>query len=765
MSDASKAVFLSYASQDADVARMIADALRGAGVEVWFDQNELVGGDAWDAKIRRQIKECALFVPVISAATQARPEGYFRLEWKLAADRSHLIARDHPFVVPVVIDDTNSDVARLPEEFHAVQWTRLRPAQGGQARDDASLAAFCTQVQRLLGGTSLGPGRLRPGERGEGAASLVASRSARRISTATFLSLAAVAILAIGGYFLFNRGTFTRDSAAQRIAPPTPEKPAPAADDKSLVVLPLENLSPDPENAFFTDGMHAEIIATLARIADLKKVISRESALALRGASISLAEKARKVGVAHVISGSVRRAGNEVRISLELRRARDESLLWSQTYDKQIGEGVLAIQTDIADQVARVLQARERKGTYAGARTLARDARAYDLFLKARHLFDTNDLRSSTLIATLEEALRIDPTFMSAAALLSTTHSRLRGFWNQDAPTRAHHAAEAKRWADAAARLVPGGAGDGPLAVYFGLIEHDYVRALSYAENVIHALPNEATGYDYAAKSLAKLGRFSEAVALGERAISLDPLNPLFRQNQLAALTSLRWAPAAFEALARYQALLPPGRKIYVAESTHYRLNGVLPADGSADQTTSTFLWRMRKFDELLVKLDRLQEGQITDKLRFVYLQEKSRALQRLGQREKAVLAAEAALELARKPALDTDDAPDAQDIRRAQALALLGRADEAIATGRRCIEAKSGPNQLLVRWELEYELAEIYATLNRPRECCELLGKLLRVPSGVTVPQLKVHPDWDNVREDAAFKALLADPKNSAPL
>jgi len=83
MSDSSKAVFLSYASQDADAARRICDALRAAGVEVWFDQSELRGGDAWDQKIRRQVKECALFMPIISSSTQSRAEGYFRLEWRL----------------------------------------------------------------------------------------------------------------------------------------------------------------------------------------------------------------------------------------------------------------------------------------------------------------------------------------------------------------------------------------------------------------------------------------------------------------------------------------------------------------------------------------------------------------------------------------------------------------------------------------------------------------------------------------------------------
>src|SRR4051794_18622769 len=95
MSDASKAVFISYASEDVAAATRICDALRTAGVEVWLDQSELVGGDQWDQKIRGQIKACALFVPVISTGTQARREGYFRLEWKLAAQRTHTHRRRH----------------------------------------------------------------------------------------------------------------------------------------------------------------------------------------------------------------------------------------------------------------------------------------------------------------------------------------------------------------------------------------------------------------------------------------------------------------------------------------------------------------------------------------------------------------------------------------------------------------------------------------------------------------------------------------------
>ena len=129
MSAFPNAIFLSYASQDVEAARRICDAFRAVGLEVWFDQSALRGGDAWDASIRRQIKECALFVPVISANTQVRAEGYFRLEWKLAVDRSHLMADDQAFLLPVVIDATIDANARVPEKFREVQWTACPEGQ------------------------------------------------------------------------------------------------------------------------------------------------------------------------------------------------------------------------------------------------------------------------------------------------------------------------------------------------------------------------------------------------------------------------------------------------------------------------------------------------------------------------------------------------------------------------------------------------------------------------------------------------------------
>jgi hypothetical protein len=137
-------VFLSYASQDAEAAARIYNTLRAAGIEVWYDQSELRGGDVWDQSIRRQIKACALFVPVISKHTHQRAEGYFRLEWKLAVDRSHLITAHKAFLVPVVIDETGEDEEHVPDKFREVQWTRL-PA--GETSPE-----FVTRIRQLLSG-------------------------------------------------------------------------------------------------------------------------------------------------------------------------------------------------------------------------------------------------------------------------------------------------------------------------------------------------------------------------------------------------------------------------------------------------------------------------------------------------------------------------------------------------------------------------------------------------------------------------------------
>jgi hypothetical protein len=137
-------VFLSYASEDRSAAQILKEALSAFGLDVWYDESGLDGGDAWDQKIRRQIRECDFFMPLISVQTEARPEGYFRREWRLAVERTLDMADDHIFLLPVVIDDTIQDGSRVPEKFLSVHWLRV---PGG--RPTPALEALC---RRLVSG-------------------------------------------------------------------------------------------------------------------------------------------------------------------------------------------------------------------------------------------------------------------------------------------------------------------------------------------------------------------------------------------------------------------------------------------------------------------------------------------------------------------------------------------------------------------------------------------------------------------------------------
>jgi TIR domain len=134
-------VFLSYASEDRQAARTIGDALPSFGLEVWYDESELGGGDLWDQKIRRQIRECDYFMALVSARTEARHEGYFRREWRLAVERTLDMADDHPFLLPIAIDDTDQATARVPEKFLATQWLRV---PGG--RPTPAFEALCRRI-------------------------------------------------------------------------------------------------------------------------------------------------------------------------------------------------------------------------------------------------------------------------------------------------------------------------------------------------------------------------------------------------------------------------------------------------------------------------------------------------------------------------------------------------------------------------------------------------------------------------------------------
>lgn len=754
----SGAVFLSYASQDSEAARSLCKALQSKGVEVWFDQGELRGGDAWDQSIRRQIKTCALFIPIISANSQSRREGYFRLEWKLADDRTHLIAKGTPFILPVCVDDTKDWEAIVPDSFATVQWTRLPPA--------ASPDPFVERVKRLLSGVqdpstppSSEPTSSVPESRE------VASQNHRKRRRATALALLAAAVVA-AAWFASRKPVLPQESNKTLAESIPAQAQTPSVDERSLVVLPLENLSPDPENAFFTDGMQAEIISTLSRLPDLK-VISRNSAVALKGTALSLTEIGIKLGVANVVTGSVNRSGNHVRIQLELRRASDEALLWSQDYDRQL-EDVIDIQTEIAGNVARVLQAHESKGLNSGVAFMSRDPRAYDLYMKAQQVFlagmlkydSDSDQRAAQLAA---EALKLDPQLMPAASLVSEANRNM--FWNATDPAeKIRHASEAKRWAETASKLMPGGGGDAALSLYYSSIEKDYERSIMLAQGAIRALPNDAKMHDFAAFPLVGLNRPQEALAEYRKAISLDPLDGILWANVASVFAALRHTSEFEFAWGQISELAGENADEWEHAQELYQLRGEIPK-GPIRQADE-WLWRRREFAMELTSVEtELSQTTLSEPTRFELLVKKSDVLQRMGKEAEAKAAAKEAQTVAAALVPVEEFDPSQKDLRLSLVLARLGHSDGAISACRRYVDARSPSTQTDERWARDIRLAEVYAYLGRPRDCVAVLAALLRVPCKLTVPALKIDPVWDPVRNDAGFKALLGDPKNSAPL
>ena len=388
-SSAGRAVFLSYAREDADAVRRIAEELRSAGIEVWFDQNELTGGDAWDAKIRGQIKTCALFVPVISAATQARREGYFRIEWKLAAQRTHAIADGTPFLLPVVIDATGEGEALVPGEFREVQWTRLPGGEVGEK--------FCARVAKLLGGSAMEAGRPRPAERGEGAASPVQAPSRGRLP----LALTGVALLAIVavGWLMSHKPESTKSAG------------------KTLAVLPFVVSGGEKDEETLADGIADELLTQLGRAPGLR-VSGRLSSFSFKGQKLTDAEIARKLEVEYLVTGTFQKIGSQVRVRPSLVNAANGSILWGDTFTKEL-TNVFALQDEIAGLIAQKLEIKLGATTRA-TRTV--NPVAYGLAQKGRYLWlkRTDDALAEAQSA-YEEAIRIDPGYAEAHAGLADT--------------------------------------------------------------------------------------------------------------------------------------------------------------------------------------------------------------------------------------------------------------------------------------------------------------------------------------------------------
>ena len=313
-----RAVFLSYAREDAFAARRIAEALRGFGIEVWFDQSELRGGDQWDSKIRGQIKACTLFIPVISQATQSRDEAYFRLEWKLADDRSHLMAPGKAFIVPVIIDGTPDTGASVPDSFRKAQWTRLP--------DGEPDPEFIGLVKKL---TSAGPAASPPTRKAATASPLpAASETPRKRRLSLSLVVLGAAIIA-GAVFLVKRHGAVADTSPPAPASLTDARPYIAG---SVAVLPFKLLPGAEAWKDRADGLHEELLNQLSDMKPLD-LASRTSVLQYRDTSANLRVIGRQLGVEYIVESSVQKVGDEPRLTLQVIEVASDRHVSSRNFD------------------------------------------------------------------------------------------------------------------------------------------------------------------------------------------------------------------------------------------------------------------------------------------------------------------------------------------------------------------------------------------------------------------------------------------------
>jgi TolB-like protein/cytochrome c-type biogenesis protein CcmH/NrfG len=367
MTAPNRAVFLSYASQDAEPAARICAGLRAAGVEVWFDQSELRGGDAWDQRIRRQIRDCVLFIPIISEHTQARAEGYFRLEWDLADQRTHMVSRNKPFIVPVCIDRTPDIDADVPDTFLKVQWTRL---PGGEPS-----ASFSARIAALIGSNAT---TAQPN-----APPMTTTAVPQNAPPRRWIAVAALGVMLAGALaWQLWRTVPTRASPAPVI--PHSEVPVSRVPDKSIAVLPFVDMSEKRDQEYFSDGLSEELIDHLAHNPNLK-VIARTSSFAFKGKSEDMRTIATKLGVANLLEGSVRKAGMELRITAQLIRASDGVHLWSQTYERKLTD-IFRVQDEISTTVAKELNValgEQSRPVVVGATSIA----AYNLMLQGNYFY------------------------------------------------------------------------------------------------------------------------------------------------------------------------------------------------------------------------------------------------------------------------------------------------------------------------------------------------------------------------------------------
>jgi TolB-like protein/class 3 adenylate cyclase/Tfp pilus assembly protein PilF len=546
--------------------------------------------------------------------------------------------------------------------------------------------------------------------------------------------------------------------------------------EKSVAVLPFENLSAEKENAYFADGVQDEILTHLAKIADLK-IISRVSVMQYKsGVARNLREIGQELGVANIVEGSVQRAGNRARVNAQLVDARTDRQLWGQTYDRDLAD-VFAIQSEIAKAIAEQLQAKlSPHEENAIGRPPTADITAFDLYTQAKNLLLTSfssAARAKLLQAAdlLNQAIARDPSFFQAYCQLAHTHDLLYFLGLDHSPARL---AQAEAAVQAASRLRPD-AGETHLAraqnLYWGY--RDYGSALAELEVARQALPNDPQIFELTGYIQRRQGRWEKSTRNLERAIDLDPRNFFTLQQIATSYGVLRRYAEQTSVLDRAVAIEPNDVNIKVALAAvqfHWKADtgplhraidsiratnpGALPNVANdwlscalAERDVAAATDALNAFGEIpltdyAVHLTRpLVEGVIA---RMTKDDEKARSAFTVARAEQEkIIQAQPNY----GPPLCVLGLIDAG----------LGRKEEALREGRRAVELLPVEKDAINGVAMIKYSAMIAAWVGDNHLACEQLALAIRPPSRLTYGQLKLLPFWDPLRGDPRFEKIVA--------
>ncbi|MFZ3376695.1 MAG: tetratricopeptide repeat protein, partial [Chthoniobacterales bacterium] len=561
-----------------------------------------------------------------------------------------------------------------------------------------------------------------------------------------------VVISAAAGFFLLPR------ASARKI-------------DKSIAVLPFENLSDDKENAFFADGIQDDILTNLSKIGDLK-VISRTSVMSYRGKAPNIREIAKALGVSNILEGSVRRSGNRVRVNVQLINADNDEHMWAEDYDRDLTD-VFAIQTDLAQKITSGLQAKLSPAEKARIdRRPTQNPDAYLLFMQAHDYANRPDLfRDTSLKAEqlFEKATKLDPDFAAAFAGLSMIESWM---YHSFDPTPARRE-KARAAANEAFRLQP----DLPEAhlalgfsYYYG--DRDYERALAEFAIAKRDLPNDAKVYMAIGAIQRRQGKWAESTANLEKAAELDPKDGSVLLNLAYSYMATRnfgaadktfdrgieAAPQSFSSRALKSELAIRWKGDFsVAEKELASVPPGIDPDGIVTLSRVSVLTLQRKFPEALQVMQQFREETLPGHASAPCPKAFLEAMVYRYQGDK--MRAQAAFDRARVIAeqLVRENPEDAA--RHGQLgfiLAGLGRKEEAIREGKRAVELLPESQDAFDGPGATAALAQIYAWTGERDQAFSLLDHLLIIPNGLTVPILKLDPVWDPLRNDPRFQALV---------